>query len=183
MIGLVESIEEIGCTPDIENPCYDNAGCTGQQYQRKQGEDSRNDVAIGRGMREGRGQVSRYDPWHQTCHPDEAKAVEDEQRAQGFGLLTEAEFRPDISGGDHSPRDQAECDAGEKSELRLHKFLLLRFQPLRAAGGRSGLLVDWRCSLSRVGDTALAPPHFGVCGELRLRRERTAQFAVVSVQI
>ena len=23
---LVESIEEIGCTPDIEDPCYDNAG-------------------------------------------------------------------------------------------------------------------------------------------------------------
>jgi hypothetical protein len=38
VIGLVESIEEIGCTPDIEDPCYDNAGCTGQQYQRKQGE-------------------------------------------------------------------------------------------------------------------------------------------------
>src|SRR5215471_18529872 len=138
VIGLVESIEEIGYTPDIEDPCNDNAGCTGQQYQRKHGEDSRNDVAIGRGMREGRRQVRRYDPWHQKCQPDKAKAVEDEQRAQAFGPLTEAEFRPDISGGDHSPRDQAECDADEKSELRLHKFLLLRFQPLRVAGVRSG---------------------------------------------
>src|SRR5215471_21042085 len=138
MVGLVESIEEIGWTPDIEDPRYDNAGYTGQQYQRKQGEDSRNDVAIGRGMREGRRQVKRYDPWRQKCQPDKAKAVEHEQRAQRFSPLPDAEFRPDISGGDHSPRDQAECDADEKRELRLHKFLLLRFQPLRVAGVRSG---------------------------------------------
>ncbi len=30
----------------------------------------------------------------------------------------------------------------KKSELRLHKFLLLRFQPLRLAARRSGLVVD-----------------------------------------
>jgi len=135
VIRLVESIEKIGCTPDIEDPCYDNAGCTGQQYQRKQGEDRRNDVPIGRGVREGRRQVMGYDPWHQKCQAEKAKTMEDEKRAQRFSPLPDAEFRPDISGRDHSPRDQAECDAGEKSELRLHKFLLLRFQPLRAADG------------------------------------------------
>src|SRR5215471_17806686 len=127
VIGLIESIEEIDCTPDVEDPCYDNAGCTGQQHQRKQGEDSRNDVAIGRGMREGRRQVRRYDPWHQKCQPDKAKAVEDEQRAQGLGTLTEAEFRPDIEGSDYSPRGQAECDAGVKSELRLRRKRTAQF--------------------------------------------------------
>ena len=62
MIGLLEGIEEIGCTPDIEDPCYDNAGCPGQQYQRKQGEDRRNDIAIGRGVREADGRPSDTTP-------------------------------------------------------------------------------------------------------------------------
>ena len=43
------------------------------------------------------------------------------QMPQRFGPGPKPEFRPEISGGDHSPRDQAECDAGEKSELRLDK--------------------------------------------------------------
>src|SRR5215471_14732274 len=60
---------------------------------------------------------------------------------------------------------------------------LMRFQPLRVAGGRSGLLVNGRCRVGRVGDGVLAPPHLGVGRELRLPRERTAQFAVISVQI
>ena len=50
-------------------------------------------------------------------------------------------LRPDVSVGDDSPRHEAECDADEKTELRLHKFLLLRFQPVWAACGRSGFLV------------------------------------------
>ena len=48
VIGLVERIEEIDCTPDIEDPCDDNAGSAGQRCQRKQGEYRRNDVPIGR---------------------------------------------------------------------------------------------------------------------------------------
>src|SRR5947209_2088293 len=60
-----------------------------------------------------------------------------EQRPQCFGPLPDAEFRPDVSGGDDSPREEAESDAEKKRELRLHKFLLLRFQRLRAAGDRS----------------------------------------------
>src|SRR5262245_13188804 len=67
VIGLVEGIEEIGCTPETEDPCDDSAGCTGQRYQRKQGEYRRNDVPIRRRMREGRGQVWRHDPGHQKC--------------------------------------------------------------------------------------------------------------------
>src|ERR1700736_4264694 len=105
MIGLVERVEEIGCTPETEDPCNDKAGCTGQRYQRQQGEHRRNDVAIGGGTRKGRRHVRRYDPWHQKCQSDEAEAVEDEKRPQGFGTWPPAEFRPDVSGGEDSPRD------------------------------------------------------------------------------
>ena len=48
VIGLVEGIEEIGCTPETEDPCDDNAGSAGQRCQRKQGEYCRNDVPVGR---------------------------------------------------------------------------------------------------------------------------------------
>src|SRR5260370_33577053 len=77
VICLVESIEEIGCTPETEAPCNDNAGCTGQRYQRKQGEYRRYQVPIGRGTCEGRWQVRRDDSWDQKRKPDEAEAVED----------------------------------------------------------------------------------------------------------
>jgi hypothetical protein len=47
----------------------------------------------------------------EECQPDEAEAVQDEQRPQRFHPWPEAEFRPDISSGDDPPRDEAECDA------------------------------------------------------------------------
>jgi hypothetical protein len=31
VIGLVESVQEIGCAPEIEDPCGDNTICTWQQ--------------------------------------------------------------------------------------------------------------------------------------------------------
>ena len=68
-------------------------------------------------MREGRRQIGRHDAWDQECQPDEAEAVQDEQRPQRFGPLPEAEFRPDISSGDDPPRDEAECDAHEKPDI------------------------------------------------------------------
>src|SRR5215467_8269212 len=39
------------------------------------------------------------------------------------------------------------------------------------------------CGLGGVGDGVLAPPHYGVGREMRLRREGTAQFAVVAIEI
>lgn len=57
VIGLEESVEDIGRTPDIEDPCRGNAGRTGQQEQRGQRKDRCNDVSPGRGMREGRRQI------------------------------------------------------------------------------------------------------------------------------
>src|SRR5499425_3098517 len=61
---------------------------------------------------------------------------------------------------------------------------LLEFQPLTATGdGDRGLVACRHHRLGGVGDGVLAPPHFGVGRELRFLRERTAQFAVVSVQI
>src|SRR5258708_25580610 len=75
-------------------------------------------------MREGGRQTGRHDAWDQERQPDEAEAVQDEQRPQRFGPLPEAEFRPDVSGGDDPPRDEAEYDAREKAELRQHERLL-----------------------------------------------------------
>src|SRR5215471_16709381 len=58
------------------------------------------------------------------------------------------------------------------------------FQPLAATGGDDrGFVAALRCGLGDEGDGVLAPPHFGIRGELRLRRERAAQFAVVSVEV
>jgi hypothetical protein len=68
-------------------------------------------------VREDRRQVKRQDPWDQKCQPDEAETVHHEQRPQRFGPWPEAEFRPDITSGDDSPRDEAECDAHEKPQL------------------------------------------------------------------
>jgi len=79
-------------------------------------------------MREGSRQVGRYDAWNQEYQSNEAEAVEDEQRPQGFGPLPEAEFRPDISSGDYPPCDEAECDAYEKPDHLLwhDEYLLFR---------------------------------------------------------
>src|SRR5215471_11348164 len=61
---------------------------------------------------------------------------------------------------------------------------LLEFQPLTATGdGDRGLVACPHHRLGGVGDGVLAPPDLGVGRELRFLRERTAQFAVVSVQI
>src|SRR5215469_16354085 len=63
-------------------------------------------------------------------------------------------------------------------------FSFLEFQPLTAAGGGNRCLVAVRhCGLGGADDEVLAPPHLGVGCELRLLRERTAQFAVVAIQI
>ena len=78
---------------------YDNTTRRWQQQQRKQRECRRNDVSIGRRMRELRGQIGRHNSWDEECQPDEAEAVEDEQRLQRFGPLPNAEFRPNVSGG------------------------------------------------------------------------------------
>src|SRR5215510_6185261 len=81
-------------------------------------------------MREGRRQIWRHDAGNQECQPDEAEAVQDEQRPQRFGPFPEAEFRPDISSGDDSPRDEAECDAHEKPDhLLWHDECLLFRMP------------------------------------------------------
>src|ERR1700736_3004982 len=80
-------------------------------------------------MREGRRQIGRHDAWDQECQPDEAEAVQDEKRPQRFGPFPEAEFWPDVSCCDDPPRDEAECDAQEKAELRQHEsFLWFEFQ-------------------------------------------------------
>lgn len=42
MIGLIEGVEKIGCTPDIKDPGDSNAHTTGQRYQCKQSEYRRN---------------------------------------------------------------------------------------------------------------------------------------------
>src|SRR5215468_11871021 len=77
-------------------------------------------------MRERRWQIREHDAWDQHCQPDEAEAVQDEQRPQCFGPFPEAEFRPDISSGDYPPRDEAECDAHEKPDhLLWHDECLL----------------------------------------------------------
>src|SRR5215470_2477013 len=61
---------------------------------------------------------------------------------------------------------------------------LLEFQPLTATGdGDRGLVACRHRRLGGVGDGVLAPPNLGVGRKLRLLWERTAQFAVVSVQI
>src|SRR5215469_12449689 len=58
------------------------------------------------------------------------------------------------------------------------------FQPLTAAGSGDWYVADvpYR-GLGGADDDVLAPPHPGVGRELRFLWERTAQFAVVSVQI
>ena len=85
---------------------------------------ARNDVSIGRRMRELRGQIGRHNSWDEESQPDEAEAVEDEQRLQRFGPLPNAEFRPNVSGGADAPRNEAECDADEKADLRRHEYLV-----------------------------------------------------------
>src|SRR5215470_321500 len=61
---------------------------------------------------------------------------------------------------------------------------LLEFQPLTATGdGDRGLVACRHRRLGGVGDGVLPAPNLGVGRKLRLLRERTAQFAVVSVQI
>src|SRR5215470_859779 len=61
---------------------------------------------------------------------------------------------------------------------------LLEFQPLTATGdGDRGLVACRHRRLGSVGDGVLGPPHLGVGRELRLLRKRTAQFAVVALEV
>jgi hypothetical protein len=69
-------------------------------------------------MREGKRQIGQHDAGNQECQPDEAEAVQDKKRPQRFGPLPEAEFWPDVPAVHYSPRDETECDADEKAELR-----------------------------------------------------------------
>src|SRR6516164_8999474 len=137
-------------------------------------------------MREGRRQVRRHDTGNQECQPDEAEAMQDEQRPQRFSALLEAEFRPDISSGHSPPRDEAECDTHEKpNHLLWHdELLLLEFQPLTATGGGDwGPPVAGRRGVKGIGDCVFAPPNLRIRRELRLRWEGTAEFAVVAIEI
>jgi len=65
-------------------------------------------------------QIGRDDARDQECQPNEAEAVQDEQRSQGLGPLPMTELRPDKARADDPPRDHAECDAPEECELRQH---------------------------------------------------------------
>src|SRR5215472_5048273 len=67
-------------------------------------------------MREGRRHILRHDARYQECQPDEAEAVQDEQRPQRLGPFPEAEFRPEVSSGNDPPRDETEGDAYEKPD-------------------------------------------------------------------
>ena len=57
VIRLVESVDNIGKAPQIEDPSGGNAGGTGQHLQCNQRQYRSNDVPIGRGMREGSRQI------------------------------------------------------------------------------------------------------------------------------
>src|SRR5215470_14080503 len=82
-------------------------------------------------MRERTWQIRGHDAGHQHCQPDEAEAVQDEQRPQCFGPFPEAEFRPYVSSSYYPPRDQAECDAHEKPDhLLWHDECLLSKIPV-----------------------------------------------------
>src|SRR5262249_38093813 len=132
-VGLIEPVQEIGGAPDTENPRDDHTCRTWQQQQRKQREYRGNDVAIGRGLREGSRQVGRHDAWDHECQPEEAEAVQEEPRPQRVLPPLVAEFRPYVTGGDYPPGDEAECDACEKAELRLHEPLLPYIPRVRTA--------------------------------------------------
>src|SRR5579871_6285734 len=109
--------------------------------------------------------------------------MKDQQRTQRFRLGKLAKFRPDVPGRDDAPCDQGECNTSEKGDLRVHKILLLRLQPLWAAACRRGFAVIQIPVQGRVGDTVFAPPDFRGRGELRMRWKRTAKFAVVASKI
>jgi len=57
VIGLVEGVQYIGETPEVEDPSGGNASRAGQQQQRNLCQYRGNDVPIGRGMRESRRQI------------------------------------------------------------------------------------------------------------------------------
>jgi hypothetical protein len=65
--------------------------------------------------------------------------MQDEQGPQRFDPWPEAEFRPDVSGGDDSPRDETECDAHEKAELRSHEYLLVGITAMDKGDAPGGL--------------------------------------------
>ena len=52
---------------------------------------------------------------------DHGIAISMDGRGRCLGPFPEPEFRPDVSGGDDPPRDETECDAPEKAELRQHE--------------------------------------------------------------
>src|SRR5713226_7288527 len=104
-------------------------------------------------MRKGRRQIGRHDARDQECQSDEAEAVEDQKRPQRFGPSQEAEFWPDVSLRDDPPRDEAECDAHEKTQLRQHESLL-RLVPTGTKGSRQCGTGRYRLSRETMMTTA-----------------------------
>src|SRR5262249_6426136 len=66
--------------------------------------------------------------WESVLPSDEAEAVQNQQRPKGVRSRAQAEFWPDISSVDHSPRDEAECDTHEKPNHLLWHDVSSSFQ-------------------------------------------------------
>jgi len=120
VIGLVESVQEIGCT---------------------QRECRRNDVPIGRGMREGGRQIGRHDARNQECQPkrklccmSRGRKASAGSRKRNSGQIYRVATIPQAMKLNAILTKKQSCDSMNSS--------LLKFQPLIAGGRRSGLLVD-----------------------------------------
>src|SRR6516162_11920402 len=136
-------------------------------------------------MREARRQVRRYDTGTRNANPMKRKLCRMSKGRnasarcwrRSSGQIYRAVTIP------HAMKLNAMLTKNQIICCGTMNFSLLEFQPLTVTGdGDRGLVACRHRRLGGVGDGVLAPPDLGVGRELRLLRERTAQFAVVSVQ-
>src|SRR6266851_5376399 len=138
LISLIEGEEQISRAPDVENPGEQDAQSARQRPERKQSENGGDNVAHGSRHGERRRQVRRHNAWYHERQPDEAEAMQDEQRPKRLRARPSAQVRPHVLHGDNGPGDEAESDARTKQDLRRHRKLLrwMRVASLYQAGSR-----------------------------------------------
>src|SRR5262249_24180979 len=105
---LVEGVQQIRTPPEVEHPDQDDSRPAPEPRQREQGQDSGNEITVGRRARVRARQVRRYDAGHQECQADEPETVQEEERPQGTDPRVVAQHLPEGSRAGEPPGQQAE---------------------------------------------------------------------------
>src|SRR6516164_365903 len=121
-LGLVDCVQEISRTPDVEQPHNRNGpNCMGgERSDCDDGENGRHQIAVGRRSGESRWQRGRYDTRDQKAQPNEPEGMRNRQRDEGILTRDGPQSRPDVQPRDDAEGNEAHQHAEPKYRRRCH---------------------------------------------------------------